>query len=612
MGVLFLMFTLGLEFSLQKLKAVGGVALPTGILDLVVMVWAGHFVGTHFLGMGDVPSLFLGAALSDSATTVLAKTIDELGWKRRKFTGYVMGITMTEDLLCVGVIALLTGVARNHGAMDWGLIGSSLGGLALFLVCVLVFGLLLVPRTMNWVGRLKDDESLLLCMLGFCFFVAFVAIKLEYGVALGAFLVGMMGAESNVVTRIYRQSVALRSMFSAIFFVTIGLVVDPSQLWLYKGQILALSSLVIVGKTLNCTIGSLLLGQRFKDSLQTGMSMAQVGEFALIIAFLGVQLEVFSAQSMFYPVVVGVSLLTTMLNSVMIRLSDPAANFLEERMPARWKANLQTYSNWVERFRTEGEQGKNRSEIRFNFILLAIPLALEVAIFVTAGMLQDASFLKLLPKDFKGHERVLLWMGALLLTVPCSVFYFYRSKALGASVADFLIPEKARATSWAQAFKRCVTVVVVCISLAVLFVVATMFSNTLLPENPFEKWMVLIFIAVLGIVGWTRFRHMGGEALETLRSVVSKEGEAEPGESAADLLDIHTERVSVPAGAAVCGKSLRELNLRAATGASVIGIDRRGYSKVNPTADEKLLPGDRVLLLGDDEQLAAARRMIAP
>ncbi|MBP5509450.1 MAG: cation:proton antiporter [Kiritimatiellae bacterium] len=611
MGVLFLMFTLGLEFSLRKLKEVGGVALPTGILDLAVMVWAGHFVGTHFLGMGDVPSLFLGAALSDSATTVLAKTIDELGWKRRPFTGYVMGITMTEDILCVGLIALLTGVARNHGAMDWTLIGSSLGGLSLFLICVVVFGLLLVPRTANWVGRLKDDESLLLCILGFCFLVAFIAIKLDYGVALGAFLVGMMCAESNVVARIYRQSVALRSMFSAIFFVTIGLVVDPAQLWLYKGQILALSALVILGKTLNCTIGSLLLGQRFKDSLQTGMSMAQVGEFALIIAFLGVHLEVFSAQSMFYPVVVGVSLLTTMLNSILIRLSDPLADFVEARMPSRWKAGIQTYGNWVARFRTQRDSGKNRSEIRFDFILLAILLAIEIAIFVTAGMLKDAAFLKMLPKDFHGHEQVLLWMAALFLTTPCSIFYFHRSNTLGERIGDFLIPEKARDTSWAQAFKRLVTVVVVCISLAVLFIVATMFSNTLLPENQFEKWLVLIFIAVLGIVGWTRFRHMGGEALETLREVVSREGDADSGESAADLLDIHTERLTVPAGASVCGKSLRELNLRATTGASVIGIDRRGHSTVNPTADEKLLPGDRVLLLGDDEQLAAARRLIA-
>ena len=422
----------------------------------------------------------------------------------------------------------------------------------------------------------------------------------------------MMCAESNVVARIYRQSVALRSMFSAIFFVTIGLVIDPAQLWLYKGQILLLSALVVLGKTLNCTVGSLLLGQRFKDSLQTGMSMAQVGEFALIIAFLGVQLEVFSAQSMFYPVVVGVSLLTTMLNSILIRLSDPLSDFAEARMPARWKAMLQTYGNWVARFRTQRDSGKNRSEIRFNFILLAILLAIEIAVFVTAGMLKDASFLKMLPKDFHGHEQVLLWMAALFLTMPCSIFYFYRSNALGERIGDSLIPDKARDTSWAQAFKRLVTVVVVCISLAVLFIVATMFSNTLLPENQFEKWLVLIFIAVLGIVGWTRFRHMGGEALEALREVVTRDGEADAGESAADLLDIHTERLTVPAGAAVCGKSLRELNLRATTGASVIGIDRRGRSTVNPTADEKLLPGDRVLLLGDDEQLAAARSLIAP
>lgn len=611
MGVMFLMFTLGLEFSLPKLKSVGGVALPTSLLDILVMMWAGHYVGRHFLGMSNVGALFLGAAICDSATTVLAKTINDMGWGQRRFTNYVMGITMAEDLFCVAIIALLTGVARNHGVMDLQLVGMSLGGLFLFLVSVLVSGLLLIPRVMDWVGRLRDDESLLLCVLGFCFLVAFVAIKLQYGVALGAFLVGLMAAESSVLRRIYRQSVALRSMFSAIFFVTIGLMVDPSQLWLYKYQILVVSAVVIVGKTLNCTVGSLLAGQGLKDALQTGIGLAQIGEFALIIAYLGVQLHVIDDKSLFYPLVVGVSLLTTLLNAVLIRLSDPFADWVIRALPARWLNLLETYGNWAARFSQQNEPGKTRTAIRVNFILIVVLLALEAAIFISAGMLEHAAFMKMLPKACIGHERVLLWVAALLLTIPCSICFFYRARALGEDIADFLISSKAQGTSWAAAFRRVVVSIVVCINLIVLFAEGAMFSNTLLPEDSFEKWLVLGFIVMIGFMGWTRFRHMGGDALERLRTVMTKENEVAPGNSVADLLDIHTDRAQVGMKASICGHSLREINLRAITGASVIGIERKGQSFVNPKADSRLELGDTVLLLGDDEQIAQARNLLA-
>jgi hypothetical protein len=191
------MFALGLEFSIRKLKKVGHVIFPTAVLDMAIMIWAGHFVGTKILGWGSLQSLFLGAAISDSATTLLAKTISEMGWGTRRFTKYIFGITITEDILCIGVIAVLTGLV-NSGAMHTGELLASMGGLTLFMTGVTVFGLLLVPRVMNRVGKLKDDESLLLTMLGFCFLVSFIADKLNFSLALGAFLVGVMGAESGL------------------------------------------------------------------------------------------------------------------------------------------------------------------------------------------------------------------------------------------------------------------------------------------------------------------------------------------------------------------------------------------------------------------------------
>ncbi len=606
MGVMFLMFTLGLEFSLAKLKKVGRVALSVAVFDALVMIWAGHFVGTHFFGMGTVSALFLGAAICDSATTVLAKTIADLGWTQRKFTGYVMGVTMSEDLLCVAVIAVITGIARNGGAMmDMSLIATSLGGLSLFVICVTIFGMLLIPRTMNWVGRLRDDESLLLCILGFCFLIVFVSLKLDYGVALGAFLVGMTAAGSNMLRRIYRQSVALRSMFSAVFFVTIGLMIDPSQLWMYRWQIIMLSAVVIVGKTLNCTVMSLFSGLDLKNSLQTGMGLAQIGEFALIIAFLGENLNVFPKGGMFYPVVVGTSLLTTMLNAVVIRLSEPISNFAVRAAPKKWKRALESYGEWISRFEQAEKNPSAHGSVRAGMIVCAVVLALQAAVYMAAGLLTDANFLKSLPAAFRGHEKTLLWVAALMLNVPCSIFYFHSARNLGDAVAERLIPEKAVWDSnWARAFTRMVSGFVSVAAVALLYLEFTLFSNTLLPEDSFERWLVLLFVVLLGILGWAKFQQWGKEAVKTLRVVMAKE------EGTVELLDVHTDSVEIRAAAAVCGKSLRTLNLRATTGASVVGIERHGRSIVNPTPDEVISSGDRVYLLGDDNQLESARQFL--
>lgn len=605
MGVMFLMFTLGLEFSVAKLKKVGRVALSVAVFDALVMIWAGHFVGTHFFGMGTVSALFLGAAICDSATTVLAKTIADLGWSQRKFTGYVMGITMSEDLLCVAVIAVITGLARNGSAMDMSLIATSLGGLSLFVLCVAVFGMLLIPRTMNWVGKLRDDESLLLCILGFCFLIVFVSLKLNYGVALGAFLVGVTASGSNMLRRIYHQSVALRSMFSAIFFVTIGLMIDPSQLWTYRWQILLLSGVVVVGKTLNCTFMSLLSGLDLKSALQTGMGLAQIGEFALIIAFLGESLGVFPKGGMFYPVVVGVSLLTTLLNAFVIRISEPVANFAIRVAPVKWKHILDSYGEWIMRFEQAEKNPTAHGSVKVGMVICSVILALQAAIYMAAGLLNDAAFLKSLPETFRGHEKTLLWVAALMLNVPCSIFYFHSARNLGDAIAERLVPERAIWDSnWARAFTRIVSGFVTVVAVAALYLEFTLFSNTLLPGDSFERWLVLLFVVVIGILGWAKFQQLGKEAVRTLRTVMAKE------EGTVELLDVHTDSVEIPAGAAVCGKSLRALDLRAAAGASVVGIERRGNSIVNPTADEIIMGGDRVYLLGDDVQLESARRFL--
>ncbi len=605
-GVVFLMFTMGLEFSVRKLKKVGHVIFPTALLDMAVMTWAGHFVGTKILGWGAVQSLFLGAAISNSATTSLAKTIHEMRWGTRRFTKYIFGITISEDILCIAAIALLTGLVKS-GSMRAGDMTHSVGALLLFLTGVSVFGLLLVPRTMNWVGKLKDDESLLLTMLGFCFLVSSIAAKLNFSLALGAFLVGVMGAESEPLKRIYQQCSPLRTMFSAIFFATIGLLIDPGQMLVHWQAILGLTLMVLVGKSVNCTLGLLLTGQDLRSALQTGIGLAQIGEFAYLVALLGVSMK--AVDSSLYQITVGVSVLTTVLSPFLLRASDPFADWAERRLPVRWKDYLETYANWADRFLHANTTGDTVKAIRFNLGMVLLQLALVAVFFITAGLLAQSDYSAFSPA-IKTNKKMLLWGAASLLTVPSAIFLFFRARALGRAVAAALIPFKVAANPWAQSFKRFTELLFTVAGLATLFFETSMLSGTIMPEQGWAKGLVIVILLLVGVFGWNRFRRLGVESLQTLKGVLTEEAETDPDDSTADLLDIHTERVRIGDASSVCGQSLREINLRAQTGASVIGIERDGRTLVNPAADEKISAGDVVLLLGDDEQIAAARALL--
>ncbi|MBP3404589.1 MAG: cation:proton antiporter [Kiritimatiellae bacterium] len=240
LGIVFLMLTLGLEFSAGSLKKVKGVSGPMAAVDTIVMIWLGYTVGRRIFGWSSVQSLFLGAAICDSATTLLAKTIDEMKWSKRPFVRYVISTSILEDVICVGVIALITGVANGAG-FSLGAVGLSLGSLAVFFICTVVLGMIFVPRLLNTVSKNGSDEALLLTLLGCCFFVSWVAYKLEFSLALGAFLMGVLGSSSMARARLLKLADPLRSMFAAMFFVSIGLLVNPEMCFANIGTILLLS-----------------------------------------------------------------------------------------------------------------------------------------------------------------------------------------------------------------------------------------------------------------------------------------------------------------------------------------------------------------------------------
>lgn len=605
-GVIFLMFTLGLEFSMRKLKRLGRVIFPTAALDMAVMIWVGYLIGTRLMGWGAVQSLFLGAAISDSATTMLAKTISEMGWNTRRFTRYIFGVTITEDILCIAVIALLTGLVLS-GQMQLQAVLLSMGGLLVFLTGVIGFGLLLVPRAMRWIGRLKDDESLLLTILGFCFFVSYIAARLKYSLALGAFLVGVMGAESEPLKRIYNQSVPLRTMFSAIFFVTIGLMVDPVELARHAPAILGLTAVVVVGKSINNTVGGLLTGMDLKNALQMGMGLGAIGEFAYLVALIGVSMGAVDTE--LYQIAVGVSVLSTLLSPFILRASDPVGDWVDRRLPARWRGYLETYQHWADRFQHASAPRRVVQAIRINLLLLAFHLILVAVIYLAAGRLAHLDYTTLAPFVDR-HKDTLLWFVATLVMVPFAILVFFRSRQFGESVADALIPGAVAATDWSLSFRRVTRLLGTIAGMLILFVEVALLSSSIMPRHLGARAVMAVVFVLVAYFGWSRFRRLGVESLGVLRHALMKETETDPNESAAELLDVHMDRVRVMPDAVCVGQSLRELNLRARVGASVVGIDRDGRTLVNPTAGERLAVGDRILLLGDDEQLAEAKLLL--
>ncbi len=606
LGVVFLMFALGLEFNIRKLRRVGHVIFPTALLDMAVMLWAGHFIGTKILGWNSLQSLFLGAAISDSATTLLAKTITEMGWGSRRFTKYIFGVTITEDILCIGVIALLTGLARS-GTLDTGAMAASMGGLLLFLTAVTVFGLLLVPRVLNRVARLKDDEALLLTILGFCFLVAFIAHRLDFSLALGAFLIGVVAAEAEPLKRIYEQCLPLRTLFSAIFFVTIGLLIDPWLVLFHWKAVLGLTVVVVIGKSINCTAGSLLTGLDLKNAIQTGIGLAQIGEFAYLVALIGVTTGV--ADKGLYQIAVGVSVLTAVLNPFLLRASDPFSDWVMRRLPTRVSAGLETYGGWADRLAHMRTTGETARALRINLALLALQYALVAIFFVAAGLLTGIDYTRLSPV-VEANKAPLLWVAACLLALPSGVILFFRARALGWAVADALTRAKAGRVRWTQPLRHGFGLLFIAGAVAGLFVEIALLSGSIMPQQGWARVLVGLTLLAVGAFGWRRFRRLGSESLQTLRNVLAHEAQSNAVEQDSALSGTHTGRVTVGRAAAACGRSLREIDLRARSGASVISIERDGVLHVNPAADERLEADDVLHLLGDDAQLARARETL--
>ena len=610
LGIVFLMFGLGLGFSGSEMKKIGHVTVPTAVFDVAMMIWIGYTAGRHIFGWGSVPSLFLGAAICDSATTLLTKTIDEMKWTKRPFVRYIFGTTIFEDILCVGVIALVTGVAQGRG-MSLVAAGRSLGGLAVFFTGVLVFGLILIPRIFNGVARLKDDETLLLTALGACFLVSFIAARLDFSLALGAFLMGILGASSDVRSRIHSLMAPLGNMFAAVFFVTIGLLVDPVACFHHLPAILGLAALIVLGKGLNCFVMSILTGQSVKDAVQTGLGLAQIGEFAYMVALMYMTLTNDMSNPM-YQIVVGASLITTCLNPVLIRFSDPLGGWLEDRMPLSVKAWLKSYNDWLQKYRSAFVPTKLLKHIRSRVVWLAALGALNVAVAVLATMLSGRDYSRF-SGFFEAHKRTFFSLAVNLYFASMVAPAAGLARSLGRDIA-LVLTGKRSSKRWKSAVNQFLTWAVTAATLVLFFVEIMMLNLNILPDDEPVCAAIALFFIVVAVFGWKRFARAGRVAGYRFNSAVQAEKRRAARGGAVTTLSVPTDfygKMPIGGNSQALGRSIRELDIRAKTGASVVSVERSGERHRNPGPEWKFAEGDVVVAIGEPMQLAALRKCLA-
>ena len=606
LGIVFLMFTMGLGLSLTKLKKVGNVVLPTAFLDTVVMIGLGFTLARTVLGWGVVPSLFLGAAICDSATTLLAKVIDEMRWSSRPFVKYVLGTSVCEDIICVGVIALITGVANGEG-MNIGSIAKSLGGLGIFFIAVFFFGLVLIPRFLTSIARRGDDESLLLPLLGCCFFVTYAAYRLDYSLALGAFLVGVIGASSEVRGRLGTLVEPLRNMFASVFFVSIGLLVNPAACWENLPEILLLTVLVVFGKFFNCTLGALLTGVELKTAVQMGFSLAQIGEFAYMVALLYVTATGDLDKPM-YQVVVGVSLLTTIMNPMMIRFSDKAGDFIEQKTPIRIKNILSAYRGFLSRYRRSAS-GAKRTLVRKQFVEIILLGVLCFAVALGFGFLSNIDW-SARSQFFEAHKKLFFALPLNFILIMFFALAFKVGKSMSNSVAEILVG--AGEARWQLSVKTIIRHFVLTLVVASAFVEFAIINANFTPGELWAKWAMFgIFVAV-ALFGWRFFVKAGHRVASNFTAAL--EVDERLAKLSRELTFTVPEdviaKVTVPADSPVIGVSVGDLNIRAETGATVVTVIRGDIKIRNVGPKLSFLGGDILVAMGDETEIAKLKALL--
>ncbi len=615
LGVILVMFSLGLEFSFGRLARMLPRAGLATLFEVSLTAWLGFVVG-RWLGLAPTAGVLAGVMVAISSTTVVARTFSLAGAGER-FKELVMGILLGEDLAAIAALAIFASLPA-HEAADLATIGITLGRMAALLVALLIIGMFVVPRLFTFIGRLRHDETLLIAAIGFCFAFTLVAEAFGYSLALGAFAAGTLVAESGEGLRVEKLVDAVRDVFAAIFFVSVGTLLDPALAVENWDAVAAFSVLVVGGNFVGVTLGAFLSGNGVRASVRAGMSLGQIGEFSYIIAALAAARGVIP-QSL-YSVTVAVGVITTFLTPWMIRWSPALAAAIDHRLPKPVQTFAAFYDTWLDRLRTGA-----RDETRWTWLWWRLRWALVDAIVlgaITIGASVESRTLVPWLDSRLGVGRevagTLMVAGALALGAPFAVGMVNVARRLGVQLASRALPRiEGPELDLADAPRR-VLMVVMQLAIVLLFGIPLLaVTQPFLPA--FSGAVVLgLVLGVLGVIFWRSAAGLQGHVRAGAQMIVEVLANQSRAHQRASLDAV--ERVlpgfgklvpvRIEQSSAAVGKTLAELDLRATTGATVLAILRGEQEVVIPIARETLREGDLLALAGGDEAISEARALL--
>jgi monovalent cation:H+ antiporter-2, CPA2 family len=623
LGVILLMFALGLEFSLRKLARVGPTAGITAVVQSSIMAWLGFVVGRAF-GWRPLESVFAGAIVAMSSTTIIAKAFDDLR-VRGPLRDLVVGVLLVEDLLAVLFMAVLTAVATGAGVSP-GELGATLGRLVAFLALLLAGGMLVVPRAVRTVRHRGNPETLLVVSLGLCFGFAYLAQASGYSVALGAFVAGSLVSESGEAHAVEELVRPVKDLFAAIFFVSVGLLIDPALVARHWLPAVVLAALVVLGKSAAAGLGAFLTGHGVRTSVQAGMSLAQIGEFSFILAALGTSLG--ATRDFLYPVAVAVSAATTLGTPWLIRASGSTAAWIDHRLPPRLQTIVSLYGSWVEQLGSPSTRRTLARRIRTVARALLVDAAAVAGIAIGASVGAPAAT-RWIAEALGGGPGRAWWTffaGAALLAAPFLVGLVRNGRRLGLALASAALPEVAAGRPDLAAAPRRALLALVQLGTTVLVLLPVLaITQPFLPGVPGALLLASVVLG-LGVGFWRSAAELQGHVragaqviVEALAKQGAPGGQAPGPEAEGEALD--RIRAMLPgigeptalrlgADSPAAGRSLSELRIRGRTGATVLVISRPGASVMVPSGSEVLQPGDVVVLVGARGAVESARELL--
>ena len=593
-GVIFTLFSLGLDFSFKKIVKMGVSPIIATIVIVFSMMMLGISIG-HGFGWSKMDCIFLGGMLAMSSTTIIYKAFDDMGLRQQKFAGMVMSVLILEDILAIVMMVMLSAIAGGNNPDGEQMIGSVIK-ITFFLILWFIVGIFAIPLVLRSVRKLINNETLLIVALGLCCGMAVLSTKVGFSSAFGAFVMGSILAETIEAEKIIKLVEPVKNLFGAIFFVSVGMLVDPKILIEYAIPILALVGSILIGQAIFGTFGFMLGGESLKSAMRCGFSMAQIGEFSFIIASLGLSLGVIS--NYLYPVVVAVSVITTFLTPYMIRLATPTYQVMEKHLPKRL---INILNHFAMSHPSTTQQSKWKSLLRqmlINTVAYSILTAAVIALMFTFVL----PFTRSLFPGWKLHWYANAITGILTLVL----------------IAPFLraiIMKKNHSSEWKRLWvESSINRIPLLFTIVVRFVIALAFifyiCNYLTRFT--DALMIIIGIAVVSLMiasRWTKKRSIKMERLfiHNLRSrdiMAQVNGEKKPLYEGHLLdRDIHISDFDVPEDSSWGGKTLKELHLRERFGVDMSSI-MRGSQRLNiPNGDTVIFPGDKLQVIGNDDQL---------